>query len=122
VSAFSVVTEVSAERVSDLLCCAFEGGINDWSHKGVRLNPSGDKWPGEWASDMPKHEGCWLEVHDSADTERWFVLDQKALSYGLKLMAEKYPKHWGDFLAENEDAATGDVFVQLCLFGEVKYG
>jgi hypothetical protein len=40
----------------------------------------------------------------------------------LALMAEKEPRHFGDFMGENDDATTSDVFLQLCLFGEVVYG
>jgi pimeloyl-ACP methyl ester carboxylesterase len=40
----------------------------------------------------------------------------------LHLMPQVAPEHWADFLTENEDAETGDVFVQLCLLGEVVYG
>jgi hypothetical protein len=37
-------------------------------------------------------------------------------------MADKYPRHIADILSENDDATTGDVFLQLCLFGDVVYG
>jgi len=37
-------------------------------------------------------------------------------------MAEKYPRHFHNFLEENDDAETGDVFIQCCLFGEIVYG
>jgi hypothetical protein len=44
-----------------------------------------------------------------------------AIKSGLKVMAEKYPHHWQDFVSENDDAITGDVFLQCCLFGEIVY-
>ena len=50
------------------------------------------------------------------------TLDGDAVQRGLQTMAEKYPRHWGDFIRENEDAITGDVFIQCCLLGEVVYG
>lgn len=37
-------------------------------------------------------------------------------------MPVKYPRHWADVLAENDDATTGDVFLQCCLFGECIFG
>jgi hypothetical protein len=37
-------------------------------------------------------------------------------------MVEKYPRHYADFKDGDEDASTGDVFLQCCIFGEVVYG
>lgn len=41
---------------------------------------------------------------------------------GLSLMSRDYPNHFADFMAENEDAETADVFVQCCIFGNIVYG
>ena len=41
---------------------------------------------------------------------------------GLDLMAGEHQRHWQDFINENDDADTADVFMQLCLFGEIVYG
>jgi len=38
------------------------------------------------------------------------------------VMAKKEPRHFADFLKEDYDETTGDVFLQCCLFGEVIYG
>lgn len=37
-------------------------------------------------------------------------------------MATESPRHFGDLLSENDDAATHDVFIQHVLFSEVIYG
>jgi hypothetical protein len=44
------------------------------------------------------------------------------LAKGLQTMAEKYPRHFADFVAENDDADTGDVFLQCVVLGDVVYG
>ena len=44
------------------------------------------------------------------------------LSEGLRLMAEKETTHFADLLAENDDGATHDVFMQCVILGEVVYG
>ena len=44
------------------------------------------------------------------------------IAEALELLATECPGHWYDFINENEDAITGDVFVQLLCFGEVVYG
>jgi hypothetical protein len=41
---------------------------------------------------------------------------------GLQLMADKYPNHFADFMQENDDATTSDVFLQLSVFGELIFG
>lgn len=41
---------------------------------------------------------------------------------GVERMAAKYPHHMGDLLADNSDAETGDVLVQLALLGDIVYG
>jgi hypothetical protein len=40
----------------------------------------------------------------------------------LRLMAEKEPRHFADFMQENDDAVTGDVFLQCVLLKAVIYG
>jgi hypothetical protein len=37
-------------------------------------------------------------------------------------MAQAYTRHFADFINQNDDAITGDVFLQCCLLGEVLYG
>ena len=41
---------------------------------------------------------------------------------GLELMRDQYPRHYADLMEENDDAITGDVFLQLAVFGELIYG
>jgi hypothetical protein len=50
------------------------------------------------------------------------LLDLGTIRNGLQVMADKYPNHWHDFINDNEDATTGDVFLQCCLYGEVIFG
>jgi hypothetical protein len=60
---------------------------------------------------------------DEVDEERELMkLDEEAIKRGLQGLAEEHPEHLADFLREEEDAITGDVFVQLCVFGELVYG
>ena len=41
---------------------------------------------------------------------------------GLELMRDLYPRHWADLVEENDDLITGDVWLQLTVFGELIYG
>ena len=116
----SVKHTITQERLEDLLCCAFEGGIGYWAMiKYVEPVAGAD-----YAHQFPARGGH-LILADSTG-EGWPecdpTLDGKAVREGLQTMADKYPKHMADFMAENDDAITGDVFVQCCIFGEVVFG
>lgn len=41
---------------------------------------------------------------------------------GLELMQEQYPRHYADLVEEDDDAITGDVWLQLAVFGDIIYG
>ena len=41
---------------------------------------------------------------------------------GLELMRDQYPRHFADLVGEDDDLVTGDVWLQLAVFGEVIYG
>ena len=125
--------EVPLQRVADLLVSAFEGGSGYWAveakalglaaNKAVRLSfgtgEDGDNYYPRIIR-YPLSGGVTM-VRDS-DESKWHRLDMAAIERGLYLMAQKYPKHFADFVAENDDAGTADVFLQLALLGEVVYG
>ncbi len=116
---------ITDERIEDLLTDAFEGGSNYWYiikkynyPPGQTRQSMGIKFP---HVEIPLKGGSLLVGELEGDTDYDKVLDRAAIERGLKLLAEKYPKHWADFLTENDDADTGDVFLQLALYGEVVF-
>ena len=77
--------------------------------------------------DAPFVKDGYLKIkEDGAEAKHgmggWFNIDPTTIAEGLKVMAQKYPKAWADFMAENDDAETGDIFLQCICFGEVIYG
>jgi hypothetical protein len=42
-------------------------------------------------------------------------------SRGFTIMAEKFPRHWQDFVNDNSDVITADVWFQCVCFGDVIY-
>lgn len=44
------------------------------------------------------------------------------ISKALTKMRKEYPSDWADLVEENDDLCTGDIFLQLAVFGEVIYG
>jgi hypothetical protein len=123
---------VTIERISDLLCSALEGGSNYWYkirsfHKPAKLTfrcIANSKQVFRHL-DYPLNEGGALMIESTEEPDRPAVkLDLEAIQRGLLKMAEskECAHHWRDFMAGTDDQNTGDVFLQLCLFGEVIYG
>jgi len=128
---FSVTMEVTPKRIADLLCTGFEGGVGYWcrimDYTEPTTEPKGLVITGEVFPhcDYPVQGGAVIcRLQEEETDEKWnpLVLDAAAIQRGLKIMSEKYPTQWGNFLAENEDADTGDTFIQCCLLGETVYG
>ena len=62
------------------------------------------------------------EADDSDVNPKIYILNIQRIKKGLTVMAKKYPSDFADFIKEDYDQTTGDVFLQCCLFGEVIYG
>lgn len=127
----TIKKEILLQRVADLLCSAFEsGGIAYWGsiaryHEPVKLAFRTDDKQIYRHLDYPLNEGGAVILKNHEEPERKpkpLTLD--TIKTGLELMAnsEKYAHHWRDFITENDDMTTADVFVQFCVFGEVIYG
>lgn len=124
---FKVELTVTRERVSDLLTSAFEGGSDYWYCVAKKIAPTtweftSEPTPtrGHYRQDYPLNPGGSLLICDIDDEEKTQItLDWAALQRGLTVMQKKYPEHFADFLSENDDAITGDVFLQCCLYNEI---
>lgn len=126
---------IKITRLADLLCSAFEGGIGYWARIEKYIEPSKPIDLSVFKDDSILGQNVYKYIHyplspDGAviikdiesDNGKKYKLDMKAIKKGLDVFAQKCPRHFGDWLAENDDATTGDVFVQCCLFGEAIYG
>ena len=128
--------EVDKKRLADLICAGFEGGIGYWAQIVGYVKPA-EVWQWDLSAayvQYPLSEGGAVllrEVDESSTAieamgesvgkSTVLRLDLEAVERGLRLFAA-YPKHVDDFITENEDATTGDVFLQLCLLGDIVYG
>ena len=124
----NVKHEITLDRISNLLCSAFEGGSNYWYQIDKFIKPENLSFRTDEEQiyrhlDYPLNEGGALIISDlEGDEDEPKRLDLNAVKKGLQIMAEKYPRHMGEFLNDNDDAETGDVFLQCCLFGDAIYG
>lgn len=83
----------------------------------------------KWATALLKGKG--VVVYDCYEMDSELSEGEEPTKYhltiegvkkGLELMRDEYPRHWADLAEEEDDAITGDVFLQLAVFGEVVYG
>lgn len=118
----SKLSEEKIKRLKDLMCSAFEGGSNYWyliqEHNVKEVEC-------EFIHEVPFHKDGFLIISDIEDDEGEEVwkLDFKAITKGYTAFKNlEADWHYKNFINEDDDAETGDVFLQCCLFGKVVYG
>lgn len=127
----TTTVEIPPRRIADLMVTAIEGGIGYWCKSVKLVSAKGMAQP--WYDDENLFEVraeelqimvTELDPHQEHHNGEWF-LDLRKMENAFKLMQEfGNPKGycWRDFLSENDDATTADVWFQLAVFGEVVYG
>lgn len=111
---------ISASRVADLLCGAFEGGSTYWAIEMARTgDATGLEFPRIELA--PSRRGT-VTLGDDEDEALTGTLSAESIQTGLALLARQHPERMLEFLQEDDDATTSDMFLQLCLFGEVIFG
>lgn len=129
-------TKFTDHQIKSLLCCGFEGGVGYWCQikdyafaEGLTYEDfcKGGKMQGEeyWhpCQLVPMTPGCAVICIETEEEDpKPLTLNRTKIEVGLQLMADKFPRHFGNFMDDNADAETGDVFIQCCLLGDVVYG
>lgn len=132
-----VSVPVKWSDIFSLLVSALEGGSNYWYQDLHRIdNQAFDD------TDRKRAKAMGLEWDDLTNSlyRAAFVTDglrcsvpdydngpihditRERMLEALSLMAQKSPQHFADFIADNADATTGDVFFQYVVLGEVIFG
>lgn len=120
--------KVTKKGLESLLCGAFEsGGIEYWGEMvgGAISGNADDTYKGPIAL-MPllKHGYLTIKDNEAGGTDakpRYYRLNLDTCKRGLLIMATNYIEHFADFMGDNDDMNTADVFIQCALFGKVKY-
>ena len=55
------------------------------------------------------------------DDGEGITLTPMRIAEGVRVLAEKFPHHFADLIAEKGDMYTGDLLIQCACFGEEKY-
>ena len=129
--------KLMTKEIEDMLVGAFEGGSNYWIREIDFIKPKDSdlyqhsfKLHGEEKVvykhvQYPMSVGGAVKIiirEDDGTAGEIVILDIGAIKKGIAVMAEKYPRHYGDMLGDNHDADTADVFLQCCVFGEIVFG
>lgn len=110
---------ISNQLIDDILCTAFEGGINYWCNK---VEVSG-KYLGQYASDQISRDGK-LFLFDAEEEEKEYMLNKNKFIKGLRLAIKNGYVSLDDGTIDeaNIDANIADIIVQYALFNEIIYG
>ncbi len=117
-------TEVSGERIADVMVGAFECNGLVASIFDVK-----DSKPPSNDSDVPdSYKETFYEclfgdgfidiVESENESNEVMRLDFESIKRGLNVMANVLPKHFDDLVNENDDAITSTEFLQCCLYPE----
>lgn len=122
-----IAATVDWSKITNAIIGAFEGGSTYWLREADYVyRPEGVEGNPLYAEDQFWAKGGKMKLsYDDPDNEEERAAKEVSLieiKQGLRSMAEKDPRHFGDLVSENDDAATHDVFIQHVLFGEVIYG
>ena len=126
--AVQIADQISEKCMANLLANALESGSTYWCRIDRVYPPprydfriDGKRVFAHVDAPMSTGGSLLLSLIEEAAVEP-LRLDKDAMKHGLHLMSVKYPHHFADLLAGNDDAITADVFLQLSLLGEIVYG
>lgn len=127
----AVIAEITVplERITNCLIGALEGGSTHWLRAvGYTVVPAGEYEKPPYSDPHFWNDGGYMNVHyddpegEEGNGDACKNIGLPELKAGLAVMAAKHGRHFGDLIAENDDAITHDVFIQCALMGDVVYG
>lgn len=123
----AITATVDWSKITNAIIGAFEGGSTYWLREyDYTYRPEGVEGNPLYAEDQFWAKGGKMNLsYDDPDDQENRASKEVSMieiKQGLRTMAEKDPRHFGDLVSENDDADTHDVFIQHVLFGEVIYG
>ena len=128
-NSFPVVLQVPHLRVVDLLISGIEQAVGMWSRitEESEIPPNISKYTKTKCNYFKYFCGGWtqftlLDPETGKLSNINYTLNLNAIRSGFQVMADKYPDHLANWIKEEDDAITGNVFLQCCLFKEVIYG
>jgi len=115
---------INKDLLQNLLVPAFEGGSNYW-YKILQHNKK-EIPECKFVSELLSFEQGKMLISDSEnqipESGKWITNHDVVNAWNKFTTDHEYREHYGDLLKGNEDAITGDVFLQLVVFDKVIYG
>lgn len=125
--------EVKPQDLCDLVVTAFEGGVNYWCWgadqvEGEKAPDDSLVWYGQKEVYTPalkfkiRYDDPEKDAYNEGGASGEKIVTYDDLKKGLECMARDWPYHFNNFVTDNYDAITGDVFLQCVLFEDIIYG
>lgn len=115
----NVKVKLDSNDIDDIVCVAFEGGINYWCRKAEVVGA----YLGNYASEQISKGGSVI-LYDGESDDKW-ELNLENFLKGLQLYLEKNSNSIvknGMIDTYNVDAEIADMIIQYALFGELVFG
>ena len=115
------------DLLTNCLVGALEGGSNYWLNSYEYATPRDGFEAPAYADEKFWMTGGRVKLtfddpEDGDEAQKTMEIGFDDLQRGAAIMAQKFGKHFGDLVAENDDAITHDVFIQCVLFEDIIYG
>jgi len=116
------------QDVIDLFVTSLEGGSNYWYL--IKNLPKEVKYDvkendAALSEAIGKHilEGGYIQFYDVEDEDELLGdVDMDSILDAITLMKKDFPEVWNRILDEEYDAGDADIFLQLCVMGDVVFG
>lgn len=117
----AVSVTVTGSRLAVALCSAFDGGSTYWAArvKVIEPPPNGANVS---AYIVPFIGGTLaVELRGGATGLNPRPLNLTTIMDGVRIMAKEHPTHFANLVCGNADEVTGDVLLQLAVFGCLEF-
>lgn len=123
------MTTLNKEQILDLFINAFEGGSNYWyeivEHSGeYKLIGDNSTVYDTLKLIIDGDREAWIKINspEYSDEIDASLINVENLNRGLNSFKTNSSRHYNDAIEGNDDAETGDVFLQHVLYGEIVFG
>lgn len=116
---------ITSDDIHSLFVSAIEGGSNYWCKSIVPLKRTdkSKEYTDRFYNDVYKHGFKAVDNEDGVKPLKEYIVKPEKFYSTLNLMAAKEPRHFEDLTEDGRaDSDTGDVYLQLMVFGKVIYG
>lgn len=134
-----IVLDIPAQKIADLMVTAIEGNYmtRAWCNGVFLIKPKSyeksidikdtSPWYSKGGVYEKSFEICVEEIideskHASGSNIKKHTVGSVQMAEAFRLMSEQYGWHFGNFMSDDYDTVTADVFLQLAALGEVIYG